>query len=335
MDYASLKLPLTLQEYTWRPIEREDAQALNALLLAAEAKDRRGWVDTLEDRERDFTDTDSNPATDSLAAFTTQGQLVAYGWVFTPPPSETESISFLDGNVHPDYRARGLGTTILKWLVQRSREIQNSVPGPQNRFIRANFPDHLTGNQKIFAQQGFEPIRYFYRMRRDLSQPIPDYKVPESLRLQTWNSELNAAALKADNEAFEDHWGHIPLDEEHWNMWFIQHEDFRPEQSFMVTEGSEIAGLSINKIRTAENAVTGIKEGWIQSLAVRRPWRRQGIATALLCASMHAFKAAGLDYAGLAVDTDNLTGALRIYERLGFSVITRFISVSKPISTEF
>lgn len=335
MDYASLKLPLTLQEYTWRPIEQEDAKALNTLLLAAEAQDKRGWVDTLEDRERDFTDPDSNPATDSLAVLTPQGQLVAFGWVFTPPPGETESISFLDGNVHPDYRRRGLGTAILKWLVQRAQEIQHSKPGPQARYIRANFPDHLTSNQKIFERQGFKPIRYYYRMRRDLSQPIPTYQLSDALHLQTWNPELDADARKADNEAFEDHWGHIPMDEDHWNTWFIQHEDFRPELSFMVTNGNEIAGLSINKVRTAENAATGIKEGWIQSLAVRRPWRRQGIATALLCASMNAFKEAGLDFAGLTVDTDNLTGALRIYERLGFMVVIRFISVSIPISMEF
>lgn len=335
MDYTTLKLPLTLQEYTWRPVRREDSHPLNALLLAAEAQDRRGWVDTLEDRERDLTDPESNPETDSLAVFTPEGQLVAFGWIFTPPPSDTESISFLDGNVHPDFRQRGLGTAIVKWLVQRGGEIQNSISGPPAHYLRVTFPDYLNSNGNLFAKQGFQPIRYYYRMRRDLSQPIPEYKVPESLHLQTWNPELNADALKADNEAFEDHWGHIPLDEEHWNTWFLQHEDFRPELSFMVTDGQEIAGLSINKVRTAENAVTGIQEGWIQSLAVRRPWRRQGIASALLCASMQVFKSAGLDFAGLTVDTDNLTGALRIYERLGFSVVTRFISVSKTISTEF
>ena len=49
---------------------------------------------------------------------------------------------------------------------------------------------------------------------------------------------------------------------------------------------------------------------------------------------MHAFKAAGLEFAGLSVDTDNTTGALRIYERLGFTVITRIVSVAKTITLE-
>ena len=117
-------------------------------------------------------------------------------------------------------------------------------------------------------------------------------------------------------------------------MWVIDHEDFRPELSFMVMDGAELVGLSVNKVRDAENAAKGIKEGWIQSLGVRRAWRRQGIASALICASMHAFKAAGLEFAGLTVDTDNTTGALRIYERLGFTVITRIVSVAKTITLE-
>ena len=52
-------------------------------------------------------------------------------------------------------------------------------------------------------------------------------------------------------------------------MWVINHEDFRPELSFMVMDGGELVGLSVNKVRDAENAAKGIKEGWIQSLGVR------------------------------------------------------------------
>ncbi len=46
---------------------------------------------------------------------------------------------------------------------------------------------------------------------------------------------------------------------------------------------------------------------------------------------MRAFKAAGLDYAGLSVDVDSPTGALRLYERLGFTVYKRSITDVKSI----
>lgn len=334
MDFTTLRLPLTLQEYTWRPVVREDAVALNALLLAADAQDHRGWVDTLEDRERDFTDPETNPATDSLAVFTPAGQLVGYGWIFTPLPTAQLSFSFMEGTVHPSFRRHGLGTFILKWLVQRGSEIQSRVAETQLRLLRMSIPDFLTDTIKLYGQHGFEPARYFYRMRRDLSLAIPEIQLSASQQLIGWNTELAEAARQAVNEAFEDHWGSIPTNSEHWKMWVTEHEYFHPELSFMVTDGDELVGVSVNKIRAAENKAAGIKEGWIQTLGVRRAWRRQGIASALICASMRAFKAAGLDYAGLTVDTDNFTGALRIYERLGFKSIARIISFAKTINPE-
>jgi len=64
---------------------------------------------------------------------------------------------------------------------------------------------------------------------------------------------------------------------------------------------------------------------------VRRLWRKCGVASALMCQSMRAMKADGLDYATLGVDTQNPTGALGLYERLGFVAVKRMINFEKPI----
>jgi ribosomal protein S18 acetylase RimI-like enzyme len=49
---------------------------------------------------------------------------------------------------------------------------------------------------------------------------------------------------------------------------------------------------------------------------------------------MGAMKADGLEYAGLGVDTENTTGAVRIYEKLGFKPVQRGITFSKPYERE-
>jgi ribosomal protein S18 acetylase RimI-like enzyme len=90
--------------------------------------------------------------------------------------------------------------------------------------------------------------------------------------------------------------------------------------------------MSFNVVNPESNERQNIQEGWIQALGVRRAWRKRGVATALLCQSMRAFKAAGLDYATLGVDTQNLTGALQLYERLGFVAFKRGITFDKPVS---
>ncbi len=81
----------------------------------------------------------------------------------------------------------------------------------------------------------------------------------------------------------------------------------------------------------ADWEATGVREGWVGQLGVRRAWRRRGLATALLVRSMEAFRAAGLEAATLGVDTENPTGALGIYERVGFRPIRRFVRLRRPL----
>jgi ribosomal protein S18 acetylase RimI-like enzyme len=51
---------------------------------------------------------------------------------------------------------------------------------------------------------------------------------------------------------------------------------------------------------------------------VRRPYRKQGLGRALLLTGMKALQDERMQWAMLSVDTENLTGALRLYEGVDF-----------------
>jgi mycothiol synthase len=55
----------------------------------------------------------------------------------------------------------------------------------------------------------------------------------------------------------------------------------------------------------------------VGTLGVRRPWRRRGVALALLQHSFGEFYRRGLRKAGLGVDASSLTGATRLYRKAG------------------
>jgi mycothiol synthase len=67
-------------------------------------------------------------------------------------------------------------------------------------------------------------------------------------------------------------------------------------------------------------------------VSVRRAWRGRGVASALIVASLHALRERGMAIASLGVDGENLTGALRLYEQLGFRRHKTWISHRKPLS---
>jgi mycothiol synthase len=302
------------------------------LLNDIEAVDQRGWVDTLDDRERDFDDPATNAQTDTLLGFAPDGQLAALGWVIPLPPGPTEHLAFLWGEVHPEHRQRGLGSYVLSWMETRGREIMSLRPSDLPHNLRSNMLDTLADRVALYEQHGFSWVRAYYRMRRDLSLPIPEVRLPPGISLHNYTAELDQATMQAVDEAFRDHWGYAPLDMEVWQLFFVGAPSFRPEMTYLaMADDGQVAGVCFNEVHSEENLALGVQQGWIRSLAVRRPWRKQGLGTALLCASMLAFRQAGLDFAGLGVDAENLTGALRLYEQLDFTVFSRYLAYNKTV----
>jgi mycothiol synthase len=337
MTVIELPKPDQFPEFTWRAPRRSDAAAMHRMDAAIEQVDKRGYIDSEEECERTFEDRGSNPETDALFAFTAEGEIAARGWVFSPPGASVEYVAFLWGEVHPDYRGRGLGRFLVTWMEARARQILVARPTDLLHFIRTSASEQLTDRVALFEQLGFEPVRYFYRMHRDLSLPISEPVLPEGLVLCNWTPELDPATLDAFNESFQDHWGYIPLEIDDWRLYVTGSPNFRPEFSYVIlTDGKdgqpqELVAFSVNQTRQNQLADSSEEVGWVQDLGVRRAWRKQGLATTLLCVSLQSFKDAGYNVGGLGVDTENLTGALRIYERLGFKPVRRGITFSKQV----
>ncbi len=69
----------------------------------------------------------------------------------------------------------------------------------------------------------------------------------------------------------------------------------------------------------------------MDTLGVRRQWRKRGIGLALLRHSFGEFYRRGKRMAGLGVDAENLTGALRLYENAGMHVHLAFDHFEKEL----
>jgi ribosomal protein S18 acetylase RimI-like enzyme len=135
----------------------------------------------------------------------------------------------------------------------------------------------------------------------------------------------------ADEDAFKDHHGYV---EESFEIGFprFKHgltktENYDPSLWFIAWDGDEVAGISICRPYSPEDK----NMGWVEVLGVRRPWRKQGLGEALLQYSFGKFYARGKRKVGLGVDASSLTGALRLYEKVGMSVFSQFDKYAKEI----
>ncbi|MGZ3666136.1 MAG: GNAT family N-acetyltransferase, partial [Ktedonobacterales bacterium] len=123
-------------------------------------------------------------------------------------------------------------------------------------------------------------------------------------------------------EAFEDHWGHVPQPYDEW-LQLLDRPDFDPSLWFMAMDGDQIAGAAQCRVR--------LDNGWIGRLSVRRPYRQRGVGTALLLHAFREFQRRGYHTVALGVDSQNLTGATRLYEQVGMRVTRQFDSYRKVL----
>ena len=229
-------------------------------------------------------------------------------------------------------------------LRARGRSRQPRQPGsartaaglPYNRpeFFHVYTADTEVGTRALLEAAGYKPVRYAFEMVCPLNGELPEIPLPEGFELRPAAPEHYRQVFEANNEAFEDHWGHVPLSESVM-QWWMESPDFQPELWKVAWDGDQVAGMVLNYIDHKENHKFNRKRGYTEDICVRRPWRRRGLARALIAMSLHMFKEMGMAEAGLGVDTENLTGALRLYEGLGFHAVKNYTCYRKPLKRAF
>lgn len=242
--------------------------------------------------------------------------LVAYGMVWHRPSGEREERVLLQGMVDPDYRGQGIGRHLLGWEVERGAESLADCDPEIPWYLRTAEFDWIEDNQRLYRRFGIEPVRYMSEMLRAINGPVVVRRA-EGVEIIPWDRTLDEKTRLAMNETFADHWGSTPMDTEAFAH-FIERSAVRLDISFQAVDGDQVVGYSINGFFPDDEKMTGRREGWVRSLGVRRPWRSRGVASALLEHSFNAFFEAGMSHSILGVDMENPTGALGVYERLGY-----------------
>lgn len=308
-----------------------DAAAITELLNRGDEADGVPWRAGVEEIDNWLGHGNDrfDPARDLVMA-EVDGRLIGYwqvDWVDTfDGPREYR----LGGMVDPEWRHRGIGTWLLHESQAHARRLAATRPTERPLVFGTWQADSRRGALVLMEREGFTPVRYFFDMVRPTLEDIVVPVLPASLELRPVTPEQHRQMWDADVEAFRDHWGGFDESEERYAAW-AGDPKFDPSLWVVAWDGDEIAGGVVNEVNAVENAAFNRKRGWLASVFVRRPWRRRGLATALVARSLIVLRDRGMTSAGLGVDADNPTGALGLYERAGFEVEFRSTAFRKPM----
>ena len=300
-----------------RPVQPDvDAAALVELVNADSAHVGNPIRDSVDDMMEEVNGSEIDVARDTLIAVAPDGS--AIGWAFANRVINPEKPRvFLFGRVHPTHQGRGIGRALLRWTKARAEEILDGHPGGTVQV--QNFEGDARAI-RLCESEGARAIRWFAEMvhtfantKEEIASPLP-----AGLRVVPYG-EVDTEKLRLlHNHCFADHWGSSAMTEVTWHERMEASSVRMAASEAVIDEQGTPVAYQISE-EFPQDAETLGNLRWLATLGVHRDYRGKGLATHLIQRHLSQARREGFEGSALGVDSDSLTGANALYERLGYT----------------
>ena len=309
----------------------EDPQGMADVFNASREEDGWGFYLTSEGIRNEMENlANADPRLDVLMA-ELDGRVVGYGTLEWLRELSGELRIALRVRLVPSLRGRGIRRAMLRHQEAWGRE--RAISRWRDKECRFSYfiCEGEASMQALLEEEGYSPVRYYFEMLRPLDEPIPDLPLPPGLRVRPPATEEEyRRVFDAEVEASADEWGALVASDLGFGK-VRGDPNFDPEMWVVAWDGDRVAGAVRNWVDEQENRVSGRLWGYTEDIFVARPYRRQGLARALIARSLRLVADRGMEHANLGVDSENATGALDLYTGMGYRQYRRYIVLSKPL----
>jgi len=308
-----------MEKYFLRPPTLQDRQAVFDLMIRCDIRDV-GFPDSdIEDLDYDWNHI--APTLDAWLAFDGRGELRGYGAVLGW--GEGRRLVIYDD---PGTEQSDLFLGLLMLCEKRATSILIDLDDPQKTGIYTHVADNATYQKTVLEEAGYRIQKFIFNMHADLDRELLYVQVPEGILLRTAHTGEDDHAIHAlVQEAFNWRERHPqPFDE--WQQFMMRPDVYDSSLWFLAEKEGELIGTCLC---TAYSDI-----GWIRQLAVKKPYRKQGIGRALLVHAFQAFRERGYTKAGLSVESEN-SRAYQFYEKAGMIRSVQLDEYVKTIQVPF
>jgi ribosomal protein S18 acetylase RimI-like enzyme len=310
------------------------------VFLSTQPRDHDNVLESLADMANKYRRTASgDPCQDVLIA-DVDGQMVGYGRVhWRQVLASGDRVYTMAWYIRPERQGQGLEEAFLERCKERARQIirQQMEDAPESeaafggaRLFEAEATDLQPALMRLLEAGGFRAVRWGSTMTcRDL-QAISDAPMPPGLATRPVSAEHYRQIWDALLDAFRNDPGYAQPDDDEYARW--QHStQFQPGLWQIAWDGDQVAGMVLNYITREPEGAAQPTTAWTEDICVRRPWRRRGLARALLARSMRMFREMGFTQTSLGVDLNNAESARQLYESMGYQIVHLLIIYRKTV----
>ena len=311
----------------------DDYARMNEIANAARAALGNDFTTTVEQFGEFYDHPSDFDAERDVAVVELDGHVVGYARVGVQQevagPQIYEIVPFLD----PAQPTEPLFGLMIAAMEDHARDLAAAETGHSGDRVFQTFGgDSAPDREQVVLDAGYVGVRYGYTMVRPTLDDLPDAPLPAGLEIREVRPEHMRAIWDAANEAFRDAWGFVEPTDVDYQRYLTDPVESDTSLWRIAWDGDQVAGQVRSFINPLENERFGRLRGYTESISVRRPWRRRGLARALIAASFPLLRARGMTEAALGVDTENTSGALHLYESCGFVPVSRQGTYRKPLA---
>jgi ribosomal protein S18 acetylase RimI-like enzyme len=263
-----------------------------------------------------------DPSADAWVVTDPSGKIVAFSYTW-----DEKELTVFDtaGWVHPAHRRLGIGTALVEAVEKRAVRDMASIPRDQPVRVLQSFEADASGARDpeasaarfLFEGLGYAPEREYLHMGIIVPDDFDVGGSPDGVEIRRRVEGDDRAIVAVMAEGFDDPWDY----EEAHSEWLVS-KTYDPTLWHVALQGDQMIGALFAHV------ING--QGQISALTVLAPWRRRGIAGALLRSSFATFRVRGVSDVRLNVDRDNL-GAQRLYEHAEMQLRRRWIVFGKTL----
>ncbi|MGJ9372622.1 GNAT family N-acetyltransferase [Nesterenkonia sp. CF4.4] len=269
-----------------------------------------------------------DPLRDTFAVWNDDA-MIAFGTVRVPshPDHHGGKVDVeLDGGVHSGHRGRGVGTLLMQKLEARGRELSVERHPDLPFYFSTGGGLEQSSARRFHLSRGYTVARYFNLLTRDLSTEdsvstiLGGRNVPPGLNIRAPQDADESAVMDAHAAAFVDHWGSAPPAPEQWHQNWIAGSS-RTEVSRIAVDDAGVAAPNGTVLAYSLCGQWVTRKLYVNLVGTVPEARGMGLGSAVLAHTIEAAARSGeFDAIELDVDSESLTGATRLYERLGFTL---------------
>jgi ribosomal protein S18 acetylase RimI-like enzyme len=315
----------------YRPLHLvDDALELFALFEAAKVEDQIDPYSTLEGLPTSVSQMQewiANFVPGTHIAAVINGQVVGYNHIIWWTEADGTTLYLHLGRVHPRYRGMEIGSALLEWSEKRIRELAAEQGVPKPMFGANASSTEVTATQ-LLLDHNYQVVWNLSQMEFAQFDELAPSTLPDALEIRTAKPDEAETLWRAELEAWvhDNSFGRPTHDEA--EILELRSNIERSGQYWKIAwDGERVAAQVWCSLHDFDD---GTRVMHIDEVHTLPPYRRRGIARALLVEALRQCEALKVNFARLHTDANNGRGAKSLYTQIGFRELKTFPRYRKP-----